>query len=294
MMGKVMLVAAFIALAAPKVHGQAMPTLNYNPPASLYHDVSAPVESYLSREVNASLQVYPFRSFTGHLQQQFAQTLLRDWIHPDYQEASVAAQPTFSAAQAPGAEEVISGQFLENTGLTQRPRMRVAVLAHHAVALVDISANSMYSWQQAWPGMLAFLNSMKVEAPTTAPIAPSEPGVPRGGIAGVFAGVTTRMMSDLTRGPGYFTREPALQYYIFSPNGRLYRTFQAPDLPGGDVTRFDYRAAAVADPDNSGTYTLDGNTITIRLGGRTPESLTGKMVGANSLLIKLITYERQP
>ena len=294
MMRRVTLVAALMALAAPKVHGQAMPRLNYNPPPNLFHDVSAPVESYVSTEVNASLQVYPFRPFTGNLQQQFAQTLLRDWIHPNYQEASVAAQPTFSAAQAPGAEEVISGQFLENTGLAERPRMRVAVLAHHAVALVDMTANSMYGWQKAWPAMQAFLTSMTVEAPTAAPVAPREPGVVRPGIAGVFAGVTTRMMSDLTRGPGYFTREPALQYYIFSPNGQLYRTFQAPDLPGGDVTRFDYQGAARADPDNSGSYTLDGNNITIRTGGRTPESITGKVIDANSLLIKLITYNREP
>jgi hypothetical protein len=135
-----------------------------------------------------------------------------------------------------------------------------------------------------------------VDAPVAepAPNASSQPGVTRGGIAGVFAGITTRMMSDLTRGPGYFTKEPALQYYIFSPNGQLYRTFKAPDLPGGDATRFDYRGAAVADPDNSGTYTLDGNTITIRTGGRTPESITGRITGPNSLLIKMITYDRQP
>lgn len=61
-------------------------------------------------------------------------------------------------------------------------------------------------------------------------------------------------MSDLMRGPGYVTKTLALHYYIFSPTGQVYRTFEAPDLPNGDATRFDYRAAARADPDNSGTY----------------------------------------
>lgn len=290
--------AALLALAAPTVRAQSVPTLTYAPPTNFSREASAPVESYLSQEVNASLQVYPFRPFAGDLRQQFAQTLFRDWIHPNYREANVAAPPGFSAERAPGADEVIFGQFMENAGGAQRPHMRVAVLAHHAVALVDMSANSMYSWQRAWPAMLAFLTSMKVDASAPAveppPVATSQPSAPRRGIAGVFAGITTRMMSDLQRGPGYFTNQPALHYYIFSPNGQFYRTFEAPELPGGDVTRFDYRAAARADPDNSGTYTVVGNSITLRTGGSQPESITGRIIDQRSLSIKLITYDRQP
>jgi hypothetical protein len=273
-----------------------MPTLIYDPPPNFYREASAPSESYQSPEVNASLQVYQFRPFSGNLQQQFSRTLLRDWIDPGHQETNVAAPPTFQRETAPGAEAVVVSNFVENVAGMPGPHMRVAVLAHGAVALVDLSANSTYSWQRAWPAMRVVLTSMKVEeaAGDQPPVASGRPGHGGPGIAGVFAGITKRRMSDLIRGPGSFNQVTALHYYVFSPNGQVYRTFEQPKPPGGDVTRFDYRAAARADPDNSGTYTVDGNRIIIRTGGGQPESITGTILDPNSLSINLITYHREP
>jgi len=289
-----LLVATFMIASPGRALAQAMPTLAYDPPANFYREASAPSESYVSQAVNASVQVYQFRPFSGDLQQQFSQTLLRDWIDSGHQETNVAAPPTFQQQKAPGAGAVIVGTFMENVAGMPRPHMRVAVLAHGAVALVDLSANSDYSWQRAWPAMRAVLLSMKVEEapadqPTTAGDQPVSPG---SGIAGVFAGITTRVMSDLMRGPGYFNRVAALHYYIFSPNGSWYRTFEQPSLPGGDVSRFDFRGAARTDPDNAGTYTVDGTRITIRTGGPPPETFTATILNPNSISIKLVTYNR--
>jgi hypothetical protein len=78
-----MLPLLIAALAPTRTSAQQMlPTLHYDPPSNFYRSASTPPEDYSSNEVNASLQIYPFRPFSGNIQQAFQQTLLREWIDP--------------------------------------------------------------------------------------------------------------------------------------------------------------------------------------------------------------------
>src|SRR5437660_4137267 len=94
-------------------HAQSVPVLKYDPPANFSRSAITPPEDYSSNEVNASIQIYPFQPFSGDLQQQFQQTLMRDWIDPRHRETNVAALPTFSVETMPGAQVVYSARFVE-------------------------------------------------------------------------------------------------------------------------------------------------------------------------------------
>ncbi len=284
-------IALSVAVAA-----QDLPVLVHGEAQGLYREASSSIESYLSTEVDASLQIYAFRPFTGDLKQAFGTTLLREWIDPQHRETAVAGMPTFNSGTLPGAEAVYSAQFAENAGGMSHPRLRLAILARQAVALVDASAASPAAWQRAWPAMQVLLGSLKVEAATPPASSPPPAGGATGdgaGMAGIFSGLTTRLVSDLTRGPGSFLRQPAVRYYLFSATGLVYRTFEQPDFPAADVSRFNFGVAARQDPDNSGTYRVDNGRLTMQFGGGQPETVNGRVTGANTLLIDSVTYERE-
>ena len=73
------LVTAAAAVAQPP-----LPVLQYDAPPNFYKSAMTNPEDFSSSEVNASVQVYPFRPFAGNIQQLVGQTLLRDWIDPRY------------------------------------------------------------------------------------------------------------------------------------------------------------------------------------------------------------------
>ena len=273
---------------------QDLPVLVHGEANGLYREASSSIESYTSTEASASLQIYAFRPFTGDLKQAFGSTLLREWIDPQYRETAVAGMPTFNSGTLPGAEAVFGAQFTENAGGMPHPRLRLAILARQAVAVVDVSAASPAAWQRVWPSMQALLASLKVEAATPPPAGPpAADGGAGTGIAGMFSGITTRLVSDLTRGPGSFLRQPAVRYYLFSATGLVYRTFEQPNFPASDISRFNFAVAARQDPDNSGVYRIDSGRLTIRLGGGQPETVTGRVTDANTLVIDSVTYERE-
>lgn len=105
---------------------QALPDLQYDPPRNFYKSALHDPEQYSSNEVNASLQVYPFRAATGDIQQQFQQTLLRDWIDPQYRETNVTGAPIFKTEAIPGAQAVLTAQFTETVVGIPRPHLRVS------------------------------------------------------------------------------------------------------------------------------------------------------------------------
>jgi hypothetical protein len=283
------------AIALPvAAAAQDLPILVHGETNGLYREASSSIESYTSTEASASLQIYTFRPFTGDLKQAFGSTLLREWIDPQYRETAVSGMPTFNSGTLPGAEAVYGAQFTENAGGMPHPRLRLAILAKQAVAVVDVSAASPAVWQRVWPAMQALLASLKVEAAAPSTAGPPATGGDAGtGLSGIFSGITTRLVSDLTRGPGSFLRQPAVRYYLFSATGLVYRTFEQPDFPATEVSRFNFAVAARQDPDNSGTYRVDNGQLTIHLGGSQPETVTGRVTSANAVLIDSVTYERE-
>ena len=72
-------------------------------------------------------------------------------------------------------------------------------------------------------------------------------------------------------GTGTFTPSP--HFYIFAPDGRVYRTFDVLNVPQSDPSRFDFATAARIDPDDSGQFAVQGGFLIMRFGGAQPESL---------------------
>jgi hypothetical protein len=282
-----------IATLAPKTGAgqRALPTLRYDPPPNFYRSASTPPDQYSSNAVNAYLVVYPFRTDPASLLQAYRQTMLRGWIDPQYQETNVAAQPLIDTGTMPGADTVIVWRFIENIAGLPRPHTRMAILARGAVAIVDLSANSDYSWRQAWPAMQVTLASMRVVMPSAVAATPDASPATRA-LAGLFVGTKPRYVVNLNRPVGSGDWVTAMHYYLFSGDGRVYRGYDLPQAPGGDVRRFDYEAASQADPDNSGTYAVQGNQLIIQLGGQQPERIT-TTVDPRRLVINTVVYLRQ-
>jgi hypothetical protein len=53
--------------------------------------------------------------------------------------------------------------FTNFNGGAPREHLRVAILSHGLVALVDISANSREAYERNWPNVSRLLNSLRVE-----------------------------------------------------------------------------------------------------------------------------------
>ena len=71
-------------------------------------------------------------------------------------------------------------------------------------------------------------------------------------------GTKPKYVVDLNRQVGLGRHVPALHYYLFSAEGRVYRAYDQLEVPGGDISGFDFNAAQRADPVNSGRYTVKG------------------------------------
>jgi hypothetical protein len=276
-----------IALSAPgRALAQAtIPELRFVDPAGFYRSATYPPADFSSTEVNASLQVYPFRLVTGDIRQAFSQTLLRDLIDVRFRELEVLPGARLDQFSMPGADVVLRARFQERGFGQPRERQRLVVVSGNALAILDASAISMASWQRIESHLAAFWATVHIDGGTRTPtVGASSPSAARA-VAGVYMGYSTRYNAV------YGQRMPAWFYYLFSADGRVYRTY---DDPGNDPSRFDFAAAQRADPVNSGQYTIRGDSMVIRLGPpNQPETFEVAVPTGNAILIKGITYERQ-
>ena len=217
--------------------------------------------------------------------------MLRAWIDPQYQETNLAGPPGIATGTMPGADTTIVWSFAENIAGLPRQHLRVAVLSHGAVAVVDLSANSQESWQQAWPAMSATLASMRVVASPVVVLANTTPATRA--FSGLFVGTKPRYVVNLNRAVGSGDWVTATHFYLFSGDGRVYRGYDLPQAPGGDIRRFDFEAARAADPENSGMYAVEGDQLMLQLGSQTPERITTALA-QNRLVINTVVYVRSP
>jgi hypothetical protein len=267
-----------------------LPVLAYNEPADYYRGVGTSPIEYSSSTVNADVQVYPFRTYTGDIAEVFQRTLLRDWIDPRWRESNLAGAPQFFPIRVRGATLALSARFHENIVGTLNERMRSLIVVGELAALVDMSANSTYSWQKVAIPMGAMLDSMRVEWQAAPPSVADGPGPGGGAVAGLYLATKSKYMANPLGGVnGYW--KPALHYYVFSADGRVHCCYDFP--PGGNEQawrRFDFNAAQRADPQNTGRYTIKDNQLFIQMA----ESLVGLIRDADHLEIQSVTYERQP
>jgi hypothetical protein len=85
----------------------------------------------------------------------------------------------------------------------------------------------------------------------------------------------------------------ALHYYLFSAGGRVYRQYDFPPGPGGNIALFDFDAAELSDRQNSGRYTVDGGELIIRMEGQQPETIVTNVPTKGIVTIYGVPYERQ-
>jgi len=274
-------------LAAPAQAQDATHVLHYTAPQNVFRAGIEPAEDYSFNGFNASVQVYQFRPFTGNIQQAFQANLLRDWIAPMHKEENVAGKPTFQKISVPGADVAITASFAEARVGLQRPHNRILIVAGNDVAVVDASAGTPQSWQQAVPALNQMASTFRVEkvkapAPLTAAAGNT--------VAGLYQGMKQKYMATMynVTGSGYY--QTALHFYLFSADGRVYRAYDQLNAPGG---RFDFDAAERRDPVNSGRYTVDGGKLIIKMNRDNPETIVADAPRDGSVTINTVSYKRQ-
>jgi hypothetical protein len=267
------------------------PVLNYTSPPNFLKLSGTNPEDFTANDVNAGIQIYPFRPITGNLQVDWQRTLLRDWIDPRYRESNVAGPPAFSNSSMPGAQAVLVARFVESIAGVPREHMRTVIVAGGSAAIVDISGAGGPSWQRIVPVVGALFSSLSIGAATAAP-PPLPPGPSGRTHAGIFMGIKQRFMVNLFGPVGSGTFTPSPHFYIFAPDGRVYRTFDVLNVPD-DPNRFDFATAARADADNSGQFAVQDGFLIMRFGGAQPESLRVPLSQNGSFTANSVTYTRQ-
>ena len=287
-----MLLSVITALAIARVRAQTpLPELKFGDPPGFMRSGGYPPADFSSQEVNASLQVYPFRAFRGDVRQAFSRTLFRDFIDPQYREENVAAGAKLDAITLPGADYVLRARFNEVIAGMPRERLRMAVVSGGAVAIVDAQAVSLTSWQHVLPQLNAFSTTLRVVAGAPEPDYTAPIGAAGRALAGLYMGFTRKYMTDLQRGPAYGYYTNAVQYYLFSADGRVYRRYDELEVPGKDPARFDFAGAARGDPVNSGRYTVQGDSIFVRVGPT--ERFAFRAPSGKTISIGSVSYTRQ-
>jgi hypothetical protein len=271
-----------------------VPELAFRDPAGFYRSAAYPPADFSAQDVNASLQVYPFRAVAGDVRQAFSRTLLRELIDPRYQETNVAPGARLDAIAIPGADLVLRARFREMVAGLPRERMRLVVVSGAAAAIIDASASNMAAWQRVLPALNEFSTTLRVTsgAPEPAVDAPPPSAAARA-VAGLYMGFRSKYVADLVRGPAYGRWVNAVHYYLFSADGRVYRAYDELTVPGNDPARFDFASAQRADPANSGRYTVRGDSLLVRIGTAPPETFAARLPSGGTLVIGTVRYERQ-
>jgi hypothetical protein len=161
-----------------------------------------------------------------------------------------------------------------------RYHLRVAIPAPGAVALVDFHALSIDAWKRELPAMDRVFASMRVGESTPVASRPAQ------GASGLYLATVRRMVFRATGGTDWTT---STEFYLLSPEGKVYRGHGLPEVPGGNLARFDYEKARRADPGNSGTYSASGGRITLTFG---EERISATRSGQDELEIRGTKFKR--
>lgn len=199
------------------------------------------------------------------------------------------------------------GGFLMRMGIFQQPNgARVWLMLHTLVAdgrgeSVIYFANDENQFRAHLPALSRMLAhaSLAASAAAAEP-APSPPaGSPEHGatlasgedVAGLYTASTSQFRLNPLGGPGSGSMEWRTEFYLLSPEGRVFRGPDLPQAPGGDISRFDYDAAQRETPTASGTYVVRGNDVVLTMGGGA-EVVAARRRDDDALEIRGTTYRR--
>lgn len=285
--------AAALALAAVLLPAPAaaQPALAYEPPAGWSRGPYSLPVVYTAPGGDAELHVYEFRRYQGDARERFRQTRLFELIGIEHRESGTREAPKFAEIQVQGAGAVPLATFVAPRGGVNRLHLRVAIPQPGAVALVDFSVRSQEAWTRFLPDVDRVFASMRVgDAP--APAGATAPAArPAQGVSGLYLATVRRMVfrPSFSGGTGSSEWTTDTEFYLLSADGKVYRGHGLPEVPGGDLQRFDYGKAGRADPGNSGTYAASGNRVTFDLGA---ERVTGTLAGGDELEIRGTRFRR--
>jgi hypothetical protein len=280
--------------AVPTVPASAQPAprLEYGTPDGFYRTAAdAPVQ-FDAFDGDVRIFIFTFQPLRDDLAAHFGRNLLSDLLPAEYRETQLLVQPRFFAPPVAGADQVVAVQFQENFQGARRERLRIAIRSSGTVAIVEVASGNAAAYERLRPSLEKFLLAMVVRATDSAVSTPRAgaavvPGSPL--MPGLYMGTVQRLRPNVLGPPGSTTTVIASTYYLFSGDGRVYRSTELPSAPRG-IRSFDYDAALRRDPGNSGTYTADAANLRIRLGGPNPEAIAAKLLGNGAIEIYGITF----
>ena len=263
------------------------PMLRYDPPAGFFGGGGI-IDTWSSNNADGLIHIYQFQPFSGNFRDQFARTLFADRIEQANRETRILRQPFGDTVTVPGAESAVLLRFVADHSGYVREHARLAVLSQGAVAVIDISSASPEAWTRNWPAALGVLRSLKVVTEEPRVVTSADIAAMRS-VAGLYIGSATVFQPNLTGGVGSGRWVAGSKWYLLSPDGRVQSGFKLPQVPNGDISRFDYDAARRADPQYGGTYTVDNSQVTLKLG---METVVAERSAAGDLVIRGTTYRR--
>lgn len=274
--------AAIVALAAPVAASQ--PALSYDPPAGWKRGPYSSPVVYTAPGGQAELHVYDFQRYDGDVRARLRETRLFELIGIEHREDRPLELPKAGELNLQGAGAVPFVTFAEQRNGVVRYRLRAAIPAPGAVALVDFHALTLDAWKRELATLDKVFASMRVgDAPPTAVQAPARSGA---GASGLYLATVRRMVFRPTGGTDW---ETSTEFYLLSADGKLYRGHGLPQVPGGNLARFDYDKARRDDPGNSGMYSASGDQVTLAVG---EERITATFTGPQELEIRGTKFRR--
>lgn len=273
--------ALLLALALPAA---AQPALSYDAPAGWKRGPYSSPVVYTAPGGQAELHVYSFQRYDGDARARLRETRLFELIGIEHREERPLEAPKAGEINVQGAGAVPFVTFAEQRQGVVRYRLRVAIPAPGAVALVDFHALTLDAWKRELATLDKVFASMRVgDAP---PAAASAAARPAAGVSGLYLATVRRMVFRATGGSEWTTSS---EFYLLSPDGKVYRGHGLPEVPGGNLARFDYEKARRADPGNSGTYSASGRQVAITVGD---ERITATFSGPDELEIRGTKFRR--
>jgi hypothetical protein len=273
--------AVLVSLALPTA---SQPELAYDPPAGWKRGPYNSPMVYTAPGGQAELHVYGFQRHDGDVRARMRQTRLFELIGIEHREHGPLEPPKAGELTVQGAGPVPFVTFAEQRNGVVRYRLRVAIPAPGAVALVDFHAVTLDAWKRELGAVDKVFASMRV-ADAQAPAASAAPR-PAQGVSGLYLATVRRMVFRPTGGSEWTT---STEFYLLSPQGKVYRGHGLPEVPGGNVARFDYEKARRADPGNSGSYSTSGSRVTITVGD---ERIGATLAGQDELEIRGTKFRR--
>ena len=269
--------AVLLALALPAA---AQPALTYDPPAGWKRGPYNSPAVFTAPKGDAELHVYGFQRYDGDVRARLRQTRLFELIGIEHREDRPLEPPKEGELTVQGAGKVPYVTFAEQRSGVVRYHLRVAIPAPGAVALVDFHALSIDAWKRELPAMDRVFASMRVGESTPVASRPAQ------GASGLYLATVRRMVFRATGGSEWTT---STEFYLLSPQGEVYRGHGLPEVPGGNVARFDYEKARRADPGNSGTYSASGRNVTLMVGD---ERISATLTAQDELEIRGTKFRR--